>query len=59
MGNLRKVLKRAETFFIEKVGKGLKTADINLVEIAYQRKVPEIIKFYEVVLAVLVEAPNK
>jgi hypothetical protein len=52
-------LKRAETFFIEKVGKGLKTADINLVEIAYQRKVPEIIKFYEVVLAVLVEAPNK
>jgi hypothetical protein len=52
-------LKRAETFFTEKLGKGLRTADINLVEIAYQRKISEIIKFYEVILAVLVEAPNK
>lgn len=52
-------MKKIETYFDARIHKGIKTKDLNLVSIAYNQNHPEISKFFEIVLAVMIEAPNK
>ena len=59
MQNLRAIVKKVESYFENKLGKGIKTNDINLVNIAHSSKEEEIKKLFEIVLALLMEAPNK
>ena len=57
--NLRLIMKKIESYFSDKIGKGIKTKDLNLIAIAYNQNNEEIIKLFEVVLALMIEAPNK
>lgn len=57
--NLRTIVKKIEAYFEAKMRKGIKTKDVNLISIAYNQNRQEISKFFEIVLAVMIEAPNK
>jgi hypothetical protein len=56
---MRTIVKKIESYFDNKINKGIKTKDVNLVEIAYSKNSCEIMKMFEMVLAVLIEAPNR
>lgn len=59
LNNLKKLLALIQEYFEENVKKRIKCKDIDLVEIAKNSNREEIYKFFEVVIGVLTEAPNK
>jgi regulator of replication initiation timing len=59
LSNLKKMVAVIEDYFEEQVKKGIKTRDIDLLEIARNRNLLEVCKLFELVVATLTEAPNK
>lgn len=53
LSNLKLIAKKVAQYFEYKLGKGIKTNDINFIEIAKNNKKTEILKLFEVVLATL------
>ena len=44
--NLRLIIKKIEEYFETKIGKGIKTKDINLISLTYSRSSEEILKLF-------------
>lgn len=59
LANLKKIINKIEEYFEDTVRKGIKTKDIDLIEIAKNNNIEETIKLFELVIATLTEAPNK
>lgn len=59
LSNLKKLINLIEEYFEEQIKKTIKTKDIDLVEIAKNHNILEILKLFELVVATLTEAPNK
>lgn len=59
LSNLKKIVQLIEEYFEEQIHKGIRTKDIDLVEIAKNNNVEELAKLFEVVMAVMTEAHNK
>lgn len=59
LANLKKLVVLIQEYFEEQIKKGIKTKDIDLIEIAKNYNVEQILKMFELIIAVLTEAPNK
>ena len=59
LSNLKKVVSLIEEYFEYQINKGVRTKDIDLIEIAKNNNVEELAKLFELVMAVMTEAPNK
>ena len=57
--NLKKIVTLIEEYFEYQINKGIRTKDIELIEIAKNNNIDELAKFFELIVAVMTEAPNK